>query len=46
MAPSWITTRNIDMNSSLKLNCNTCSARIMCPVLEMGSHSVMPSITP
>ena len=46
IAPNWMTTRNISINSALKLNLSTCSARIMWPVLEMGSHSVMPSITP
>ena len=29
MAPSWMTTRNMDMNSSLALNLTTCSTRIM-----------------
>ena len=46
MAPSWMTTRNISMNSSDRLNFSTCSARIMCPVLDTGSHSVMPSMMP
>ena len=46
MAPSWMTTRNMDINSSLALNLTTCSTRIMCPVEEMGSHSVMPSTIP
>ena len=46
MAPSWMTTRNMDINSSLALNLTTCSTKIMCPVEEMGSHSVMPSTIP
>ena len=46
IAPSWMTTRNISIKASLNWNLSTCSARIMWPVLEMGSHSVMPSITP
>jgi hypothetical protein len=46
MAPSWMTTRNMDMNSSLALNLTTCSTRIMWPVDEMGSHSVIPSTMP
>ena len=46
MAPSWMTTRNMDINSSLALNLTTCSTRIMWPVDEMGSHSVMPSTMP
>ena len=29
MAPSWMTTRNMDMNSSLALNLMTCSSRII-----------------
>ena len=29
MAPSWMTTRNMDMNSSLALNLMTCSNRII-----------------
>ena len=35
-----------DMNSSLALNFTTCSSRIIWPVDEMGSHSVMPSTMP
>ena len=31
MAPSWMTTRNMDMNSSLALNLTTCSTKIMWP---------------
>ena len=46
MAPSWMTTRNMDRNSSLALNLMICSTRIICPVDEMGSHSVMPSTMP
>ena len=46
MAPSWITTRNMDRNASLASNRISCSASIMCPVEEMGSHSVTPSTTP
>ena len=46
MAPSWMTTRNMDMNSSLALNFTTCSSKIIWPVDEMGSHSVMPSTMP
>ena len=46
MAPSWMTTRNMDMNSSLALNLTICSSRIIWPVDEMGSHSVMPSTMP
>ena len=46
MAPSWMTTRNMDMNSSLALKWMSCSTRIIWPVDEMGSHSVMPSTMP
>ena len=46
IAPSWMTTRNMDMNSSLALNFTTCSSKIIWPVDEMGSHSVMPSTMP
>lgn len=46
MAPSWMTTRNMDMNSSLAWNLTTCSSKIIWPVEEMGSHSVMPSTMP
>ena len=46
MAPSWMTTRNMDRNSSLALNRMICSTRIIWPVDEMGNHSVMPSTTP
>ena len=46
IAPSWMTTRNMAINASLNWNLSTCSARIMWPVLEIGSHSVIPSITP
>ena len=46
IAPSWMTTRNISIKAADSWNFSTCSARIMWPVLETGSHSVMPSITP
>ena len=36
----------LDMNSSLALNFTTCSSKIIWPVDEMGSHSVMPSTMP
>ena len=46
MAPSWMTTRNMDRNSSLALKWMSCSTKIMWPVDEMGSHSVTPSTMP
>ena len=46
MAPSWITTRNISQKSSLTFKVTNSFKRIICPVLLMGSHSVMPSTIP
>ena len=46
IAPSWITTRNMEIKASLASNWISCSTRIMCPVEEMGSHSVTPSTMP
>ena len=46
MAPSWMTTRNMFQNSSETLSFTNSSTRIMWPVEEMGSHSVMPSTRP
>ena len=53
MAPSCITTSNMPKNSSLTptpsssgLKGIRLSTRIRCPVLLMGSHSVMPSTIP
>ena len=38
IAPSWMTTRNISIKAADSWNFSTCSARIMWPVLETGSH--------
>ena len=47
IAPSWITTSNMLQNpSETFLNANIFSKRIRCPVLLIGSHSVMPSTIP
>ena len=46
MAPSWMTTRNSARNSSDTCSFTNSSTRIMWPVDEMGSHSVMPSTMP
>ena len=46
MAPSWMTTRNRARNSSDTCSFTNSSTRIMWPVEEMGSHSVMPSTMP
>ena len=46
MAPIWMTTRNSARNSGLTCSFTNSSTRIMCPVDEMGSHSVIPSTTP
>ncbi len=46
IAPSWITTRNMFQNSSVTLSLMNSLTKIMCPVEEIGSHSVMPSTKP
>ena len=46
MAPSWMTTRNMFQNSAGTSIFTNSSTRIMWPVEEMGSHSVMPSTRP
>ena len=46
MAPSWMTTRNSARNWSDTCSFTNSSTRIMWPVDEMGSHSVMPSTMP
>ena len=46
MAPNWMTTRNRARKSSDTCSFTNSSTRIMCPVDEMGSHSVMPSTMP
>ena len=46
MAPSWMTTKNSSRNSADTFSFTNSSTRIMWPVEEMGSHSVMPSTTP
>ena len=46
MAPSWMTTRKSLRNSSDTCSFTNSSTRIMWPVDEMGSHSVMPSTMP
>ena len=46
IAPSWITTRNMFQNSSVTLSLMNSSTKIIWPVDEMGSHSVMPSTRP
>ena len=46
MAPSWITTRNMSQKSLLVLSLTNSPTSSMWPVLETGSHSVMPSTRP
>ena len=46
IAPSWITTLNILINSWPDLRLRNCPNRIRCPVLLTGSHSVIPSTIP
>ncbi len=46
MAPIWMTTRKSSKKSADTCSCTNSSTRIMCPVEEMGSHSVMPSTMP
>ena len=46
MAPSWMTTKNSSRNSGDTFSFTNSSTRIICPVEEIGSHSVMPSTTP
>lgn len=46
MAPIWMTTRNSSRKSGDTCSFTNSSTRIMCPVDEMGSHSVMPSTMP
>ena len=46
MAPIWITTKNKPKKASETSSFKNSSTRIICPVLEMGSHSVMPSTRP
>ena len=46
IAPNWITTLNISIKLWLMLNFKNFSRSIKCPVLLIGNHSVIPSITP
>ena len=46
IAPSCITTWNISVKFFEKSIVKSRSRRIMCPVLDMGSHSVIPSTIP
>ena len=46
MAPIWMTTRNSARNCEDTSSFTNASTRIIWPVDEMGSHSVMPSTTP
>ena len=46
MAPSWMTTRNMFQKSSETFIVRNWLSSSMCPVDEMGSHSVMPSTMP
>jgi len=47
MAPSWITTRKDMSQKSADTSSGTnWLSSSMCPVDEMGSHSVIPSTTP
>ena len=46
MAPSWMTTRNMSQKSLVTSSVTNWLSRSMCPVLETGSHSVMPSTSP
>jgi len=46
IAPSWITTRNISQNCALTSSVRNSFKRIICPVLLIGSHSVIPSTIP
>ena len=46
IAPIWMTTRNRARNWSDTCSFTNSSMRIICPVDEMGSHSVMPSTMP
>lgn len=46
IAPNWMTTSNISKKASDASILRNSPARIRCPVLEMGSHSVTPSRTP
>ncbi len=46
MAPSWMTTRNMFQKSSETSSDTNWSRSSMCPVEEMGSHSVTPSTRP
>ena len=46
MAPSWMTTRNMFQKSSETSSVRNWLSSSMCPVEEMGSHSVTPSTRP
>ena len=46
IAPIWMTTRKSSRKSGDTCNFTNSSTRIMWPVDEMGSHSVMPSTMP
>ncbi len=46
MAPIWMTTKNSSRNSGLTASLTNSSTKIMWPVEETGSHSVMPSTMP
>ena len=46
IAPSWITTKNISLKVVLTFKLINSSTRIICPVLLIGSHSVIPSTIP
>ena len=46
IAPSWITTKNISLKASLVFICRNSSTMSICPVLLIGSHSVIPSTIP
>ena len=44
--PNWITTLNIFLNASFCWSLISSSTRIRCPVLLIGSHSVIPCTIP
>ena len=46
IAPSWMTTSNMLLNSSDTFRATSSSNRIRCPVELTGSHSVTPSTMP
>ena len=46
IAPNWITTKNISLKSALTFILINSSTKSICPVLLIGSHSVIPSTIP